>query len=873
PHSVLSDNDLDIYEIPATSPDSITFKSTDGLSEITIRPRATGGFTVDTSDGTRFYDNNGRLIVESPGEVPPPPEPAPAPVAPTPPAGPEVGSTIIGGRTLETVTIDDERYVVFGENVYACGNPLCNEPGALASDSIRNTVLSAIDSHRAAATPPPGSTPPPAGLPSTENEIYQWYKAQGVPESIARARARQVVEGRTASGATGDRYPVREIVDPDGTLSYYVGNDPTIYGSKAEADAMAVILRGGYSDTGYRDSNGNRIFQDSEGDRRGLSDAGLPASIQTGPWEKTEQQGEATITRYFDPPTTPTGSPTERASVDITIGGNTIENVPTDIIGSLNLGGAASILQDGQSWIIKDSSGSEISRLTSNRPSDGVRSWVIDSQDGKTRTTYIPDARPGREGQWIRNSETYVDINGERFIAASESTDPVTGETTRTEFERDGKGRLTGSSQITIDGDGNIRRSGETNRDNRGFYHEDVDHYSQDPRTGQWYRDYSDSRTYSCGVNYAYCTDGLERVWESGTRILYGSPDQDGYPIGIITDENGIDGINLGDGGVKNGILNCPGGSTCITIRGDEVWRQLPGEDAERISTDVDEFEDDCDNSDSVDCDLFNQLDSAYNHHLWGSTIQGIINEFQAWAADRNFGTFIGALFWDDKDKQEWMQTVDDALCATKIFGSVDCYVSEICGEYLEDVPAGGGFISTSSGLIYVAAHIEGQRSQAISFIGTEFELDSYLAGEGDEPPDITAYAIDEEGARTFHLYKFTFVVNNPQDSGYGNLTFNVRLKGESRNLLLYPTYITVGEGKSVSRAGDNPIVQYSKYNYTEICIEFSNRIQVLDDSYSEVCNKIITYDGDPTTYAEEQDTDLTGTNSPASDVNNEVDF
>jgi len=87
----------------------------------------------------------------------------------------------------------------------------------------------------------------------------------------------------------------------------------------------------------------------------------------------------------------------------------------------------------------------------------------------------------------------------------------------------------------------------------------------------------------------------------------------------------------------------------------------------------------------------------------------------------------------------------------------------------------------------------------------------------------------------TEYLYKFTFHVKAADE----DVKFNVKLKGD-RTIELFPEDKELdgeedtGDGEGYYATGDSAIVDYSSYDYNEICIEIKEG-NIPDD----ICNKI----------------------------------
>ncbi len=191
-------------------------------------------------------------------------------------------------------------------------------------------------------------------------------------------------------------------------------------------------------------------------------------------------------------------------------------------------------------------------------------------------------------------------------------------------------------------------------------------------------------------------------------------------------------------------------------------------------------------------------------------------------------------LIFSKETLNRWREAVDKIFATTYL--GTRYWASAICSSYIPKSEEGILTMETSDELFDIIAHVEGERSMPI---------------------------VGPNGSVKY-IYKITFAVRNPKNSKYEKLKFNVYLYGD-RKVKLYPEDIEVKDGRVFSRGGGKyeknkgrvftdmegpPIVQYSDYFYDIVCIEFDNTIYTGErEIVSEVCNRIVEYQGSPEEY------------------------
>ncbi len=233
----------------------------------------------------------------------------------------------------------------------------------------------------------------------------------------------------------------------------------------------------------------------------------------------------------------------------------------------------------------------------------------------------------------------------------------------------------------------------------------------------------------------------------------------------------------------------------------------------------------------------------------WFSDFRFRLTQFQGLSGWSQF-------IFSDEFLADWREGVDK-LFSTLYLGT-EYWVSEICSKDIPKQKRGMFMMETNDGLFDVIAHVEGEKTA--------------IPG-----PDKTEY-----------IYKLTLAVRNPKNSRYEKLKFNVYLVRD-KEVQLYPQYLEVEDGDSFTRGegqreGEKvtydkqhgpPIVQYSPYNYNQICIRFEQDIiNAKGEPQREICNKIVEYQGPTTGYQQPSTTGESGrTSGPAGDQYQEADF
>ncbi|MBI2134531.1 hypothetical protein HYU09_00940 [Candidatus Woesearchaeota archaeon] len=186
---------------------------------------------------------------------------------------------------------------------------------------------------------------------------------------------------------------------------------------------------------------------------------------------------------------------------------------------------------------------------------------------------------------------------------------------------------------------------------------------------------------------------------------------------------------------------------------------------------------------------------------------------------------YYATLFFEDEDLDAWRENVDKTF-ATLYLGT-EYWTSDICAVStdIDRSSQGVAYVDTKLGLAAVAAHIEASRSEQLIGPGTE-----------DNSTGIVMPTRE-------YLYKITFNVKNgdyeSDPKALEIMRFNIFLKGD-RTAKLFRNDVEVEKGDRFGHIGRAAIVQYSRFFYDKICIEFETTPSSwrLDDD--ELCNTIM---------------------------------
>jgi len=181
---------------------------------------------------------------------------------------------------------------------------------------------------------------------------------------------------------------------------------------------------------------------------------------------------------------------------------------------------------------------------------------------------------------------------------------------------------------------------------------------------------------------------------------------------------------------------------------------------------------------------------------------------------------FYASFFLSDKELDDLRESVDKIFAENYL--GVEYWESALCAANIDRDSKGIAYVDTRIGLAAVAAHIEASRSEEI------------------KKPDVK---------REF-LYKITFNVKNgdwkEDPKALERMRFNIELRGEKTNKVLKSDK-SLGRGETFGKIGSSAIVQFSNFQYNEICILFDEVPYSWSLKDKKLCNKISGPPSQPT--------------------------
>lgn len=183
---------------------------------------------------------------------------------------------------------------------------------------------------------------------------------------------------------------------------------------------------------------------------------------------------------------------------------------------------------------------------------------------------------------------------------------------------------------------------------------------------------------------------------------------------------------------------------------------------------------------------------------------------------------YFASWFMSDEALEAWKNEADELFA--KLYLGTDYWVSDICATAVDRSGSDEGvaWVDSKEGLASVGAHIEATRSSRITV-----------------PPGVD----ESETFEDEYLYKITFHVQNgnwdEDPDALDEMVFNIRLIGE-RSVRLFEEKKVLKKGEGIGYTKENAILQYSKFHYSQICIELLDVPSSWDTDNNRVCNKIV---------------------------------
>lgn len=187
-------------------------------------------------------------------------------------------------------------------------------------------------------------------------------------------------------------------------------------------------------------------------------------------------------------------------------------------------------------------------------------------------------------------------------------------------------------------------------------------------------------------------------------------------------------------------------------------------------------------------------------------------------AGQSGFGSF-SSLFIGDEAMAKWRAQVDDFFCSTILLGGKECWVSEICAEYIPRSQKSTLIIQAPTGEFIPVAHIEASK-RTVAY------------QDGNQTP-------------TEYLYTISFGLRNPEESEQ-EIVFNVLLRGPRSRWLWQddnglPKDEKLAEGAEFKKAGKDMALLYLNEEYTQVCLVFNTGIPNADgETIGQLCNAIV---------------------------------
>jgi len=212
-------------------------------------------------------------------------------------------------------------------------------------------------------------------------------------------------------------------------------------------------------------------------------------------------------------------------------------------------------------------------------------------------------------------------------------------------------------------------------------------------------------------------------------------------------------------------------------------------------------------------------VSSVANEHVAWTSRQFFTRIESALTSFRGLG-FYASFFLSDKELDDLRESVDKIFAENYL--GVEYWESALCAANIDRDSKGIAYVDTRIGLAAVAAHIEASRSEEI------------------KKPDVK---------REF-LYKITFNVKNgdwkEDPKALERMRFNIELRGEKTNKVLKSDK-SLGRGETFGKIGSSAIVQFSNFQYNEICILFDEVPYSWSLKDKKLCNKISGPPSQPT--------------------------
>ncbi|GEM_PF-5628385 len=180
-----------------------------------------------------------------------------------------------------------------------------------------------------------------------------------------------------------------------------------------------------------------------------------------------------------------------------------------------------------------------------------------------------------------------------------------------------------------------------------------------------------------------------------------------------------------------------------------------------------------------------------------------------------------GSLFLTEDNWLEWRNDVSQALCDTILLGGKECWVSNVCDQYIDATPEGNSLIArTPAGIAVGAIHLQAEKSLPIDFVN---ETTNQM----------------QKG----FLYKITYTITNPLNK---KMTYNLRFtKTNSQYYNAYSPNKELDVGGTDGKTGSATKFEQSSSDYKEVCLVFDPAITTWDGKSTNLfCTQVSQYSG-----------------------------
>ena len=193
-----------------------------------------------------------------------------------------------------------------------------------------------------------------------------------------------------------------------------------------------------------------------------------------------------------------------------------------------------------------------------------------------------------------------------------------------------------------------------------------------------------------------------------------------------------------------------------------------------------------------------------------------MLKSYEAFAGLGRFGS----LFLTGDNWMQWRNDVSQALCDTILLGGKQCWISNVCDQYIDTTPGGNSLIArTPAGEPRGVIHLETEKSLPIEFVNETTNR-----------------------VQTGFLYKITYTISNPNQKP---MKYNLRFNARTKTFNAFEPDKELLEGATDGKTGSAAYYKQSYNDYTQACLVFNPSIQTFDGkSTNEFCVPVSQYSG-----------------------------